>query len=582
VTANFAIALLLFFVVAAINPAVTRSATPEKSAAKVIKDIPYADAAKGDRRRSFDLYLPANLNPKPPLLIFVHGGFWMLSDDEYLIGPHIAETLTRDGVAVALARYRLAPAARHPAQAEDVAAAVASLHRSAERYGYDSKRIFLAGHSAGGHLASLVALDSSYLRRYGFGPDILAGVVSLSGIYDLMPSWPVSQEQLTATTKAFEGSAAALKKAAPVHHVRSNAPAFLILTAENDFPGFAVDAKQFFDALSRAGHKRVKRWIVPERDHFTLTRLDERGSEGRILLLDFLLGVPLPEEFKILVEAKRRWADPPFSTLAFWRHAKSIRSYQVDQRFVNLMMVVYRDLGYEFQECSMNKYHAIELSSYLNLLPAAKVGRGEFLITTNIRKEKQFWKRAEVETYRPVIVVGLDDEKNLFKLGVFYRAFREYSWKTGAPPPLMARPLGAFLHFLKEPPPEIALQAAQFALTEDSFRLVTNDPLAGLSDLPKELYRVLTVRNGCVYCHSLRGLGSRSHHIVAATGNAYGGEALPLEAYPPQVWHTFIFDQLNVAKKIGASPNVVQESVRQPLFELVNRSRQEQANRPPK
>ena len=119
----------------------------------------------------------------------------------------------------------------------------------------------------------------------------------------------------------------------------------------------------------------------------------------------------------------------------------------------------------------------------------------------------------------------------------------------------------------------IALQAAQFALTENSFRQVTNDPLAGLKDLPKELFETVTVRNGCVYCHSLRAIGSRSHHIVAATGTAYGGEALPLESYPPEVWRTFIFDQLSAAKKIGASPNVVAESARQDLFEFVNQSR---------
>ena len=101
---------------AASNAAVGRDAT-------VIKDVPYPGAAKGDRRRSLELYLPAKADTKPPLLIFIHGGFWLLTDDDYRIGPSLAENLVRDGVAVALVRYRLAPANRHPAQAEDVAAA---------------------------------------------------------------------------------------------------------------------------------------------------------------------------------------------------------------------------------------------------------------------------------------------------------------------------------------------------------------------------------------------------------------------------------------------------------------------------
>ena len=241
--------------------------------------------------------------------------------------------------------------------------------------------------------------------------------------------------------------------------------------------------------------------------------------------------------------------------------------------FVDRVGVVYRGLGYELKEWPLKNFHAIDLWDYLNALPAEKIGRGDYLITTNIRSEKQFWKRAQIEAYKPVIVIGLDDEKNLFKLGVFYRALREYSWKSGARPPMMARPLGAFFHFLKEPPQAFALQAAQFALTEDSFRLVANDPLADLKDLRKELHETVTVRNGCVYCHGLRGMNARSHHIVAATGTAHGGEALPLEAYPPEVWRTFIFDQLSAAKKIGASPNVVAEAVRQEFFELINQSR---------
>jgi hypothetical protein len=193
-----------------------------------------------------------------------------------------------------------------------------------------------------------------------------------------------------------------------------------------------------------------------------------------------------------------------------------------------------------------------------------------------VRDEKQFWHRTQIEPYKPVIVIGLDDEKNLFRLGVFYRAYREYSWKSGAQPPMMARPLGAFIHFLKEPPAEIALQAAHFALTDKSFRLVADDPLAPLKNLRKDLYEALTFRNGCVYCHTLQGIGSQSHHVTAASGAPHGGRALALEAYPPAVWQSFVFDQYTVAKKIGASPNMVAEGARQALYDLVNKSRESQ------
>src|SRR5581483_6356595 len=145
------------------------AAAPEKR-----KPAAAATGAKSARRQTLDLYMPAKRAAKPPLVVFIHGGFWTLSDDEFGIGPAFAEGLLPSGVAVAVVRYRLAPAAKHPAQAEDVAAAIAYLARAAEKHGYDPKRIYLAGHSAGAHLAALVALDPKYLAAHGLSPQALA------------------------------------------------------------------------------------------------------------------------------------------------------------------------------------------------------------------------------------------------------------------------------------------------------------------------------------------------------------------------------------------------------------------------
>src|SRR5689334_14995137 len=102
-------------------PTPTHAASLDKRAADVVRDIPYPGAVMGERRRSLDLYLPAEpRGQKPPLLIFVHGGFWRLPDDDFRIGPAVVDALVPEGIAVALLRYRLAPGYPHPAQAEDV------------------------------------------------------------------------------------------------------------------------------------------------------------------------------------------------------------------------------------------------------------------------------------------------------------------------------------------------------------------------------------------------------------------------------------------------------------------------------
>jgi hypothetical protein len=140
----------------------------------------------------------------------------------------------------------------------------------------------------------------------------------------------------------------------------------------------------------------------------------------------------------------------------------------------------------------------------------------------------------------------------------------------------MARLAGAFLHFLEPPPPELLRPAPYYGLTENSFRLNEDDPLAASKDLPKEVYEAMTARNGCVYCHSFRGVGSESHHVTASDNQPHGGLALPLESYPEEVWKDFIFNQEEVAKKIGASSNLVDEEAQQALYDLVVESRKKQ------
>lgn len=542
-------------------------------APKTVTDISYSGTAEGGRRQSFDFYLPAKTNRRPALLIFVHGGFWLLPDDDYRIGPSLAENLVKDGVAVALLRYRLAPAHRHPTQAEDVAAGAAHLIKNAEKYGYDHKRIFLAGHSAGGHLASLVALDRRYLARHGLSPSSLAGVISISGLYDLAPTWNVSTNQKTATERTFASDAAGLKQASPIHYVRAQAPNFLVITASQDISGFPLDARRFADALRSAGNKDIQQFMFKGADHFSIVNLDDEKKAVRRTILGFMGVKALPEQLAVVADAKRRWVDPPHSTRPFWKHEKLIRSYPIDERLLRMLSFIYRDRKEELQEWPLRRFYAMELFAFLNALPKEQAGDGDYVVLTNIRGERQVWHRKQIEAYKPVIVVGIDDEKNLFRFATFYRMYHEYSWKPGAQPPPLAMTLGAFIYFLEAPPRELAAQSWHYGLTENSFRRVKEDPLKAIRDVPKDVEDALTFRNGCVYCHSFRGVGSRSHHVEALTGKPQGGFALPLESYPPEVWKTFMFDQEAVAKKMGATPNRVQESARQALFDLVNGAR---------
>lgn len=92
--------------------AVLSSLTPGNSFSageqvRVLRNLPYAETGPtGDdgSRQSLDLHVPTHVVTKPPLVVFVHGGFWMLSDDKYGIGKSLADVLVKKGVAVALWR----------------------------------------------------------------------------------------------------------------------------------------------------------------------------------------------------------------------------------------------------------------------------------------------------------------------------------------------------------------------------------------------------------------------------------------------------------------------------------------------
>jgi acetyl esterase/lipase len=137
-----------------------------------------------------DVYQPS----KPPgaalpVMVFWHGGGWV--DGSKGFYRFVGATLAQLGYVTVLPNYRVYPEVRFPAFLDDAAHAVRWVQQHAAEYGGDPHGVVLMGHSAGAHMAAMLALNTTYLERAGANIHDIAGLIGLSGPYGLTPNTDV-------------------------------------------------------------------------------------------------------------------------------------------------------------------------------------------------------------------------------------------------------------------------------------------------------------------------------------------------------------------------------------------------------
>jgi arylformamidase len=132
---------------------------------------------------SLDLYPASRRNA--PLLVFIHGGYWRSLDKQDF--SFLAPAFVQAGVAVAMPNYGLAPATSIADMVRQMLRAMEWLYRSLPQLDIDARRIVVAGHSAGAHLAAMMLAADWPLWAPDLPRDLLCGAVCISGIYDLRP-----------------------------------------------------------------------------------------------------------------------------------------------------------------------------------------------------------------------------------------------------------------------------------------------------------------------------------------------------------------------------------------------------------
>lgn len=200
-------------------------AAPLPAGTQVLRNLAYGP----DRLQRMDVYLPADARSAPVLLL-VHGGGWRRGDKAHdrLVDNKLAHWLPR-GVVVVSINYRMLPDTPPDEQARDVAQALAWAQQQASSWGADARRFVLMGHSAGAHLAALVAGDPARLRAAGArAPQ--AVVLLDSGALDVPQIMNARHARLF--DQAFGSDPAGWRRVSPQHQLEAGmAPTLLVCSA---------------------------------------------------------------------------------------------------------------------------------------------------------------------------------------------------------------------------------------------------------------------------------------------------------------------------------------------------------------
>ena len=222
---------------------------------KQINDIAYSQSgnAYAKERCKLDVYYPTD-KKDVPVVVWLHGG-------GIEGGKHIDNELRNSGMVVVAANYRLLPKATIDECIDDVTAAVAWTFKNVESYNGSKRKIFVAGHSAGGYLLDMIGLEKKWLAKYGVDADSLAGLVPFSG--QCITHYNVRKQ------KGIGPLQPTIDEYAPLTHIRPDAPPIVIISGDRELELYGRYEEQayFWRMLKLVGHKDVKLYEMEGHDH---------------------------------------------------------------------------------------------------------------------------------------------------------------------------------------------------------------------------------------------------------------------------------------------------------------------------
>lgn len=233
-----------------------------RETAKSWLDIAYGSSP----RERLDIYAADRAGG--PVLIYIHGGYWRSGSKED--NCNFVPTFTKRGATVVLVEYDLCPQVTVTDIVRQTRAAIAWVAKNIMRYGGDPARLFVSGHSAGGHLTAL-ALAHDWTRD-GLPQNCIKGAVATSGVFDLDMVMRISvQEQVRMTPQAAKANS-------PFLHAPKVSCPVVIAVGGAEPEGWQRMSEDYFNYVVEQ-EMDARYLIIAGANHYTMSEklLDDRN-----------------------------------------------------------------------------------------------------------------------------------------------------------------------------------------------------------------------------------------------------------------------------------------------------------------
>jgi acetyl esterase/lipase len=232
---------------------------------KKIKDLAYAD--KGEENL-LDIYRPNDTKKLHDVIVFIHGGSWDTGkkDTYWFLGRNFA----RKGKVFVPINYPLAPAAQYQEMGYDCAKAIKWVKDSISKYGGNPDKIFLMGHSAGGHLAALINQDPRYFAKAGIKNPIKGVILDDPFGLDidqyLKEQINTGDKYVPGFLQVFTKDEKAWKDASPMLKINNINNPYLMFVGGKTFPAIKSQTP-IFEEKMKAANKSVSLEVIKGKKH---------------------------------------------------------------------------------------------------------------------------------------------------------------------------------------------------------------------------------------------------------------------------------------------------------------------------